>query len=408
MRVFLFFCCLYAGFAFGQNPTIKRPNRNSADYKNYFGRYSFYKNIYNDRNDVIIPIDIIVWQKDNGTGNYIDTAINREVLKSAISDMNRFYTSIVAPTTVFPWVKNYTTTKIHFVLMNLFFEKRTDCWKRGKYSSYQEGAYLNKIANQLHPEDKHYFKIHIVSDSSRNGGFGTFPTFDYLGKREQFIVTSNSGFSIYKNKDDAWPLAMHFAHEMAHNLDLYHTYSAGFDACNQSNPDYLDDVFGRGNNAVCPQQAGWNCEASDPSNSCSNNIVGGTKDSRYISPKQVQRMHRALALKSIGKYAIPYHFNKNKVITIDTSRLWDFNLKLFTNLRLAKNDTLIVKNTIRFVPQAKLIMEPGSVLIVDGGLLTVSSFFEDAQWKGIEIHGKNSSQRIIIKNGGRIEKVASP
>lgn len=381
--------------------------RTSADFKDYYGRYTFYKDIYKKRNEVIIPINIEIWQKDDGTGNYIDNALNRKTFAQTIVNLNRFYTNIEASSDPFPWVKDYTTTKIHFVLMNLYFDKCTVCWSKGTSASYQDGVFLNKKANELHPSGKNYFKIHIVSNESRNGGFATFPTYNL--SHEQYIVSSNpSGETVFKDVDRAWPSAIHLAHEMGHNLNLYHTYSRNFGACNQKSPDYLDDVFGRGKNAICPRDAGWPLNPHDTSNTATNNVMGGTSDSRYFSPKQVQRMHRALALTSIGRYAIPFHFNKKKYISIDSTTTWDFDIKLFTNLRINKGDTLIIKDTVRFVPQAQLQIEPGGVLIIDGGKITSARFFGNQFWKGIQLKGKEQNARIILKHDGKIENAFFP
>ncbi len=57
----------------------------------YFRRYEYFKDIYGDRNGVLIPIDIVVWQKEDGSGNYIDNNINRERLDTIIQNLNLFY-----------------------------------------------------------------------------------------------------------------------------------------------------------------------------------------------------------------------------------------------------------------------------------------------------------------------------
>lgn len=69
--------------------------------------------------------------------------------------------------------------------------------------------------------------------------------------------------------------------------------------------------------------------------------------------------------------------------------------------------TLTVKGTVYFVPEAKLIVEPGAKLIVDGGVLGTSC---ENLWQGVEVWGQynqiqlsNYQGEIDIINGGIIQ-----
>lgn len=103
-----------------------------------------------------------------------------------------------------------------------------------------------------------------------------------------------------------WACAGHLAHEMGHVLGLLHSYGGDSccpETCVESDPDYLDDVFGSdGINFDCHHDAGWNCNPFDIGNTCTNNIMGGTQNSGYFSPKQIGRMHRSLNTYSTMRY----------------------------------------------------------------------------------------------------------
>ncbi len=141
--------------------------------------------------------------------------------------------------------------------------------------------------------------------------------------------------------------------------------------------------------------------------------MGGTKSAGYFSPKQVQRMHRALSLLSIRKYVVAYKFDENRFIEIDSDEIWDFNTKLYNNLKVKSGATLTIKCDVHFVPEAKVVVEPGAKLIIDGGKLTNESYYNDF-WQGIQVYGTTNKTQfpendptyqglLVIKNGGVIE-----
>lgn len=387
----------------------------------YYRRYEYYKDIFNARNAMIIPIDIYVWQDDNGEKNYLDNSTNRLYLDTIITVLNRYYKENPTPSfQPIPGLVNYDSTKIQFQLKNIYFEQNTTCWSTGTSPTYESGVLLNGIADGLHPEGAGNFKIHITGMKVQGySGYATFPSSDF--SHQHFIVTKNASYdsitntwlhSQYINPDGVWGFAGHLAHEFGHNFDLYHTYDGG---CNEASADYLDDVFGSSLNGTkkCPQDAGWGCNVYDPGNSCTNNIMGGTSSAGYFSPKQVQRMHRALTLLSIRRYAVAHHFDNNRYLEVSSNTTWDFSRKMYTNLRVKSGATLTIQCEVQFVPEAKIIIEPGGKLILDGGKLTNEDYYNDF-WKGIEVWGTSSQPQypttapthqgmLMIKNGGTIE-----
>jgi hypothetical protein len=135
--------------------------------------------------------------------------------------------------------------------------------------------------------------------------------------------------------------AVHLAHELAHDLDLFHTYENI--GCNQNSLDYLSDVFNYG---PCPQNAGWDCNVLSNTNTCTNNIMGGTAESCNFSPMQIARMHRALALKSIREYVKCEDYNASS-ITVNTNETWDFNIKFYNPLVVKNNATLTIQCIVK-------------------------------------------------------------
>lgn len=93
----------------------------STDGNDYFRRYDYQKDLYSKRNSMVIPVDIYVWQKDDGTGNYLDNQTNRERLEQIIEYLDEsFYNNNSSPSfQPLPNVIDYDSTKIRFRLENI-------------------------------------------------------------------------------------------------------------------------------------------------------------------------------------------------------------------------------------------------------------------------------------------------
>lgn len=199
---------------------------NDNTFINTQNYYAFYDDIFYHTNEIELPIEIYVWQNDEGKGNYEDTPFNNEVLKKTIDVVNRFCSEVIAASfKPFPNLLDYETTNIRFRLDHIYFVKNEKCWLKGGKTSYTEGKFLNHIADSLHPESSNHLKIHITGAQSTHTGFSTFPSNDF--NHEHFIVTFNKDrttkFAGDKPMDRAWAFGMHLAHEFGHNFDLYHT-----------------------------------------------------------------------------------------------------------------------------------------------------------------------------------------
>lgn len=374
-------------------------------YNNYYNRYDYYKDSYSTRSEFLIPLNIHVWLDDDGTNNYEDTHTNRAVFEKAIEYVNEIYGNNQNSYPKLDWVVDYPSTKIQFRLDNIYFHNSTEHWKMGASLSSREGIILNRAADALAPESIGNYNIHFTGVKARASGYSIFP--NYSMNTEHFIVSFNGNNKTHMGNNNSWPMGIHLAHELGHSLDLYHTYSRGNKACEIDDPDYLDDIFGKPDESNCPHSGGWDCAYDKKDSPCTENIMGGTKGGRYFSPKQIQRMHRALSLKSIRKYAIAKQFNKNNILEIKEDQTWDFSIKLYNNLHIRTGATLIVQDAVHFVPEAGIFIEEGGKLIIDGGVIRNEEYHEST-WQGIRIQQKKKSTRkqnkfIELINGGTIK-----
>jgi hypothetical protein len=247
-------------------------DKTTQEYLTRYNRYNYYKDIYNVRNEVVIYVDVHVWQKDNGTENYSDAQTNRNRIQQTFDFLDYFYSNNEPPSDPISGIIDYSKTKIRFILNNIYFNESTTCWGKGgvPFQRDSDAIYLNTEADYLHPEGKKNIKWHLTGATPSDGaaGYAIFPQENL--STQHYVVSFNKQHDIvYPDNDGMWVYALHLAHEFGHNFDLYHTYA---NHCNQSDSDYLDDVFGSGTSAVCPHDFGFSCDFNSPNNSCTNNL----------------------------------------------------------------------------------------------------------------------------------------
>jgi hypothetical protein len=261
-------------------------------------------------------------------------------------------------------------------------------------------------------------------------------------------------------------LAGHWAHEIGHTLDLFHVYDGNndgihnnlqFPCCPETDIidhfDFLSDVFDlndpNGNSSFCNPNPGLICyhqnigpngcdgiafqndlEIDGLPNPChiygTNNIMGNFNIRfGYISPLQVAKIQRALSLKSVRKYVVGSPYDPTP-IEITENETWGMDIQVYNDIVVKSGNTLKVTCRILFPDQAKLVVEPGAVLYLEGDGAILTGFHE--MWQGVKLLGDanaaqgtislssgvpnldvdgypivSSSQGVVIINGGTIE-----
>lgn len=192
-------------------------------------------------------------------------------------------------------------------------------------------------------------------------------------------------------------------HEINHALGLCHTDGA------PSCPETLDpSAINFLSNVYTPPyvypDGGWSTNPTLPSNTATNNAMGNTSAAAYFSPIQIGRMRKKLAQDGLlastasGYSAVP--------LSITSNQTWDFPHKLYQDVVVKSGSKLTITCVITFVKEARIIVEPGAELLIDGGRLQ-SSKFEDT-WQGIYVEGNSnlaqtpSNQGLVTVNGGYI------
>lgn len=279
-------------------------------------------------------------------------------------------------------------------------------------------AYQNYVEAN-YPERLKYMPVYVPK--SFGVGYGVLPDFQSDSKSHSITSGVSENYS-----------APHLAHEIGHNMDLQHLYNSA--PLNPNDVDWVDDLFDY-NNFWCAGSAvgdeityhvcydnfeDCNPYANDAFNHCTNNLMAATtipydEDPNtpmqpccgsYISPSQIAKMHRACHIKSIRKYVWGYSTTPYEVTKNET---WDFSIKFYQDLVVKSGVTLTIKCEVQMVPQAKIIVEPGAALVIDGGHIK-NAVNSDDFWQGIQVYGHSSQNQsvqyqgtVLMMNGASIE-----
>lgn len=182
------------------------------------------------------------------------------------------------------------------------------------------------------------------------------------------------------------------AHEIGHCLGLSHADSPN------SNCQF-EDLPATDHFCFC------SCDAT----TTSNNIMGYNTCRNYFSPHQIGTMRQSISSDYGGLLQRSVNCTENEHITLNITNdlTWVNSIATRGDLVVKNNSTLTVKCRVNLPPNAKIVVEPGSKLILDGGVLTNQCGYF---WAGIDVQGnKNQPQTSIyqgvieMKNNAKIE-----
>lgn len=355
-----------------------------------------------------IRLNIHIIRRGDLSGNFQDTPADLAFLTSIIDGtegINERFQALSIPTRTQPCVCGtecyIPDSRIRFALKGIYFHESDDNYINGSLDFYANNSVnpdkeLNIFIHGNQPDASGVFNI--GAGTNILGG-----TIDNNGTVDQQALSAN--IRIYaKNYSHAYlngtintvSICHNLAHELGHALGLLHTYEPT--CCHESNnpitKDFLTDVFGTGSSG-CPNDAwhqfeggiGCTIPVGEP-HSCSNNLVGQSwQGGHYLSPQQLGRIHRNMHLMRIRRYvedcnqsSIPWEIAQNE--------LWDFDIRMFEDIIVKPGATLTITCAVRMPRDARIVVERGAKLIVDGGLITNAC--ENERWQGIEVWGNTT------------------
>ncbi|MCD7972499.1 MAG: FG-GAP-like repeat-containing protein [Candidatus Azobacteroides sp.] len=389
----IFFCDQDAGPEAGKisiDAVVDCSYDNLKEDENLFRPY-----IPNSDSDIItIRLIFQIVQKGDGSGNFQNNMNDIAFLYDQVERLNSFLSEFQAPI----WggkeqeVPYIVDSRIRCVLDKVYFIRDDEAYgtrpidkDTGKdiyYTKYrkEEDHCLNVFFTELPP-----------SEPGKNiplGGNG----FGLWGEKYNCILLYGY-YNFYHNRPHDGELrTSNFAHELGHQLGLYHTFEG----------DYLSDT-----NNDEPGINGW-CDLA--SVTCSNNLMGDAPSKRHLSPLQAGKMRKLLT----EGWRSKMHYNSGDNATpqtISTNVTWNvpraykgglvFQGTMYSpvtahincNVYLPADKHVTINSRARVILDGGIIKnnfgEKTNITIYNGGCLEISSSVLD-------------NCRITVKEGGTL------
>lgn len=120
---------------------------------------------------------------------------------------------------------------------------------------------------------------------------------------------------------------------------------------------------------------------------------------------QMGRAHMFTMLTHMARCTSGY--NPVPFVLTGSTETWTWPMKFYQDIHIKAGQTLVVKCELAMVEQARIVVEPGGRLIVDGGIITNTRYWPaqglfNPPWRGIEMWG-NSSVSQAEGSGGYLQ-----
>jgi hypothetical protein len=324
--------------------------------------------------DLHYRINMHFFKPSSGIGVYDNVTISD--CNTIVGFMNGMMANLQQPTLpVTPAAPFNSNAHIQFDLMGIYFHTDNQV-----YSS--AGQCPTTVVTQYGVNTDSEVNIYFYNDPAIDGGCGLF---GYVS------MSGPNGIS------DQWVTAQLLIHELGHAI-------GGLNHTRIGDNDIFSDTYSETNSS---STWGWvNCAPS----LVSNNIMGYNQCRNYMSPMQMGHYHMWANTGVTTKFTTLRNYNPSNSITVSSTETWTRSRALSGNLTVASGFTLTIQCYLFMPPTAKIIVERGAKLIVDGGVITSAT---KQLWYGIDAWGNsslsqfttgNSSQSTVeVKNGGVIE-----
>lgn len=311
-----------------------------------------------------IPVNFNIFQDNSGGNGYADDSATRARLVQIADWVNGHFQSNDTPSDPIPGVPFIADSRIRFELVGIYYYQNSVA-NMYDLNHIQD---LLTIINNTDPNRMKQINICFTQGGSSPYGATNLPDFSDFNFNQGVIIMDGL------HAGD-WAMGGTIAHELGHCLNLKHTYSQDPETNMFSDPFFMDDLF----NAVitpgcttsgafaCYQDGGWNTNPYASGNTATNNLMGGTQASWYKTPKQMGKMHHALALSSVRKYVKGDSYSSTP-ITVTSNETWDFNVKLYSDLIVDNGAVLNLSCGLSLIDNAKIIVKNNSTVILDGTL----------------------------------------
>lgn len=411
--ILTFVCVIFTSFVFAQinygecggaNPATSGTKSlsctpSSSTYTNKYGRVSGYVPVPSVTPTKIVRISFHFFQNDDSTHNWLNDASHISRLNTIVNSwMNPLMASLSSPSDPISGVSFISNSTIQYEVTGIYFYQST-------YLNYLPTCTANAFENHVNSIDPtriaNSIPIYVTNGYNyckASSGFSITPSETALNQNSyvvSFFGNDNPGGDL--------PFAGHLVHELGHALDLNHTYDSIYNTYQDHyipNLDYLIDVYNTTwsnycnppTNYKCIHQGGWSLDPYSSSNYATNNVMGSTSTNNYLSPLQLGRMNRALAIKSVRKYVKPMTSSTNEWV-VNQNETWDFDIQMYQNIRVTNGATLTIKCKVAMATNGIITVDNGAHLVISDGAKVTT--WTGSMWQGIKL---NQGANLLVDN----------
>ncbi len=414
-QVFYSDTCMFA-------PDGQKATGCSATSPAFIDRHNIISNYIPVTNEPVktIRINFNIMQKNDSSGNFQnnqDALYGIPRLDTIFNIFVRAYTQMQTPSDPITGVTSLSDSRFRFEL-NIYFYQNTSYWNSTNISA------MNIYVDSIDHDRMNALNVYFTEISGYS--YGYFPSDWNFSYNNGAIICgryfgSGGAEPILNPPDGDLCTGGALAHEIGHCLQLHHPYLGGGSPTTVSgmlsSEAWFDDLFGipyPGNAPhatnmcpylECPPSVQWYFNPWDNDTAIypfpekvTNNIMGNQGNfRRYLSPQQIGKIQRAVHITSVRKYVKDDCYDINNPIIVSSNETWDFNIRLYQDLKIQSNATCSLTCHLEMPYQAKIIVESGSTLVVDGATICGVN---NAMWTGtIEV---KPGGNLIVNDGSQI------
>lgn len=360
----------------------------SADYANKYSRLQTYVPTVNTPVKTI-KVALHFFQKTDGSNMWQNNAFTATTFAGVFNTLNNTHAHTAAPSWPVNAPVQIEDAKIRYEVTAMYFYQSdvlNSAWSPNDFES---------AVMAVDPSRLNSLPIYFTAGTHPQGasGLAIFPQ-TYLAMNSYVVMYNNGSNGSGGGTID---------HELGHCLDLQHTYDS--DVLSHGSTEYLSDIFGVSwstycgppANTSCYHQGSWNWDPYDhvAHPYATNNLMGGCLINNWVSPLQMGKIHRALAIKNIRKYVKEMTSESNYPLNITASETWDFDIQMYQDIVVKPGATLTIKCKVGMANNGRIIVERGARLIIDGGEVNAWG----TSWEGIQVWGTSNQKQQINGNG---------
>ncbi|MGB0931437.1 MAG: hypothetical protein ACPGVB_11705, partial [Chitinophagales bacterium] len=133
------------------------------------------------------------------------------------------------------------------------------------------------------------------------------------------------------------------------------------------------------------------------------NFLAASAPRSGVRLQQLQEIQRILHTHNMRKYVNDCVFSPNP-ITVSVDETWNYDIKMYEDIVVESGATLTISCTVRMPDNARIIVERGAKLILDGGSITNACEPDPANnitgmWGGIQVWGGNTQTHLSNNTG---------